>query len=73
MCCPIDDAEGASWKTCPAGDAALAAFVAAPPAILTLAFRLTRPSGATALELESPGRPLPAFAPLLEHVPLAQS
>ena len=73
VCCPTDGGGDVSWKTCPAGDPALAGLVAAPPAILTLAFRLTRPSGAYLLELESSGRPLSAFAPLLDHVPLAHS
>jgi hypothetical protein len=73
VCCPTDDPGGVSWKTCPAGDPVLAGFVAAPPAILTLAVRLTRPSGASVLELESSGRPLSAFASLPDHVPLAHS
>jgi hypothetical protein len=73
VCCPTDDPGGVSWKTCPAGDPVLAGFVAAPPAIPTLAFRPTRPSGASVFELESSGGPLSAFAPLLDHVPLAHS
>lgn len=69
VCCPVE--AGGTWKTCGSDDSLLPGLSTAAPGVLASAFRLAPPSGTSPVAAEAPPRSLPAFDPLLDHVPLA--